>query len=243
MAVKISELPAAVAATLADIFPVVQGGDTKRMSLSNMLTPIPLTEAEFNAVVANVNAATFTPMRGARYRITDGKCAGALLEWNGEAFGGYHNQAVAQNYATGKTRTSVSAAGDTTVLTVETVPIFGLLMGPNSKLRITTDWAFSATATQKSLSLKFGGTDVAAPTINGATLQSAKILTEIINVNSFTAQAAYNSTSYGSVGNAIITPGINTQNAFNIDFNARWITATPSTETISLIGYSIELLP
>lgn len=242
MAIKISQLPAGVAATLNDNIPIVQDGVTKRVGVNSILAPLPLTTAEYVALAANVVANTFTPIFGARYRLTDGPAAGAVLEWNGNSFGGYHAMALVRSFATGKSRSSVNAAGDSTSAVIESITLPPYVMRQNSKFRITSEWAFNASASVKTLNVKFGGTDLAAPVINSAIIQTAKVLTEVANVNSLTAQTVYNSTSYGSVNNPMITPGQDTKLPLTLEFWARW-SAAVSGETITLIGYTVELLP
>lgn len=207
---------------------------TKQMLVGQLVTA-----AQYDAIAAAVRAGTKTPKLGERYILTDGPLARARLEWNGESFGGYGSQAIAKSYV-GASRSSVNAAGDGTDVVLATLNLPGYIMGPNSKIRIMSDWAFTNSSSTKTPSIRWGvAGSITAPafTTNG----SAKIMTEIANANAFTAQKIINNPAIGA-GGPIIDRTADTRSPVSIDFVCKWGGAVAG-ETFALVGYVIELLP
>lgn len=199
----------------------------------------PIKEADFAALAAAVLAGTVTPAAGQEYKITDGVMTGRVFEWNGESFGGFASQPIMQSFAP-LVRSSVNGAGDATDANLLVLTFPGYVMRPNSKLRITSDWSYTNSASVKTLSTKLAGVSISGPTFT--TTNTAKMLTEIVNDNSLTAQKIYNGISYGSQPNAYAAGAVDTRSPFTITFSCKWNAAAAS-ESITLIGHSIELLP
>jgi hypothetical protein len=147
---------------------------------------------------------------------------------------------VAQSYM-GWTRTA-DGATDASAGILASPVLPGGTMGLNSKLVIVTDWDVLAGNT-KHLGVNFGGTNVGgAFTVVSPTL-SAKILTEIQNLNNLTSQSAINAEQYGRAGAARIAAAIDTSSDVTIDFTGRWSANVAVGQTITLLGYSIYHYP
>lgn len=200
-----------------------------------------VSNAEYAAIAAATLAGTFQPQFGLRYMLTDGLLAGRMLEWNGESFGGFASQPIAQSFEP-FSRTSANVAGDATAIVMQSVVIPPFLMRRNSKLKITVEWAFQETTSSKNFQIKFGGADIAAPNITNVAIETTKQLHEILAFNSYSAQRTFNSTSYSATGNPYISTGIETREPVPLDIMYRWGAATPA-EVVTLIGFSLELLP
>lgn len=202
-------------------------------------SPTLITSAAFTALMLEMAAGTKSPEWGDWFRISDGVLANRVFGWNGESFGGFAAQAIAQSYAP-ITRTSANAAGDATAAVLATITMPPYVMRKSSKLRLTMDWAYVNSVATKTISVLFGGTPIASPSFT--TTVATKILTEIVNADSYSAQKVYNSTSYGSTANAHVSGGVDTKAAVAIDLRCAWGAATAS-ETITLLGYTLELIP
>lgn len=202
-------------------------------------TTVDVTEAEFTAIVSRTVAGTFTPLRGLRYFIGNGPLGGNIFEWNGESFGGFSVRPISVLGAP-VSRSSENSANDTSELTLAQVTIPGLLMRACSKLRITSDWAYDNNATAKQMVIKLGGSNLGAPSFT--TTVATKILTEVQNYNSLTAQRAFNGTNYSAQGNAHLSLTLDTRTPLLLEFRAKW-GAQIASNTITLLGYTVELVP
>lgn len=150
---------------------------------------------------------------------------------------------VAQVNANGSwSRTSLNVAGDSTYQTLASVTK-RVPMGRNSKLVIISDWdfPFPTTGSTKVCGIYINGATVGDPSVQ--TSASLKSLIEVVNQNSLTAQKVLNGNAYNVSSAQRLSPAINTAEDMVIDFKARWSAQQATTETITLIGYSIWHYP
>jgi LDH2 family malate/lactate/ureidoglycolate dehydrogenase len=111
-------------------------------------------------------------------------------------------------------------------------------MNKNAKLVCVTDWAYTNSASVKTLSMDWDGQNISG--VQATTSSSMKILIEIQNKNSLTSQTIHNSNTYGSA--ARVSKAANTAGNINIDLKCMWSAAALS-ETITLLGYSFWCYP
>lgn len=152
----------------------------------------------------------------------------------------YTPRLVAQR-STPITRTSDNSTDATSVI-LSSVTLPGVTMGLNSKLVIVTDWDVLA-ANTKHLGVNFGGSNVGGAFSVVTPTLSLKVLTEIQNLNSLASQSTLNSEKYERVGAARIATSINTADDVTIDFTGRWSANVGTSQTITLVSYSIYHYP
>ena len=161
-----------------------------------------------------------------------------MFRARGSANGGV---VIAQAYASA-VRTSlnsiVSTPKDSDYVTLGSVTVPGGIMGPNSKLLIIVDWSYSNSVNTKTMAVDFGGVNIGAST--GTTSDAFKVMLEVQNMGSLTAQKTHNAHTFGSAG-ARISGTVNTVNDAVLDFKCKWSIAV--VETITLIGYSVVHYP
>lgn len=115
------------------------------------------------------------------------------------------------------------------------------LMGLDSKLIIIADWTYTNSASVKSLALDWGGSNVAAPTYT--TTAGVKLMMEVLNAHSLTAQRILNSSTFNAATAAAHTSvAKDTGSPVVIDLKAKW-GANVASENITLLGYSIWHYP
>lgn len=132
---------------------------------------------------------------------------------------------------------------DTDLVAMATIAIRGGLMGINSRLLIEAHWDHSSPTGTKTYAYTLGGTNFASP---GYTTQgSVWNVFDIFNTGSLTSQKYLNSTpQYGLSATAVhSTLSINTANNMTLLISCKWSGATPNTETITLLGYSVWHYP
>ena len=200
-----------------------------------------LTEQQWDDMIAAVQAGAFAPRFGQSFVMSGGPLAGRRFEWNGESFGGFNVMALQSSFAPAS-RSSENGANDSAWVALASFRVPGFLMRRNSTLRITNNWAFQKTTSTKIFGIFLNGTSIAGPSTNNNAIETAKYVMEITNANSVSAQIVFNSTGPGNSGNPFIVSGTDTRSSFSLQFSARWSAATLS-ETITLMGYMIELVP
>jgi hypothetical protein len=142
-------------------------------------------------------------------------------------------------------RTATNTAGDVTPALAGTITIPKGVMGPNSGLRISF-WgeANTAVATNKQINIKIGGISLGSPSSNSSTLRSFGGQLVMLNVGATNSQRTNNSgflwTTQSS--NTPISTAIDTSQAFNITFELLWSAAVATTETLTFLGASIEVI-
>ena len=148
---------------------------------------------------------------------------------------------IGQSYARW-TRSSTNgvATNDTDYQILTSVILQAGSMGLNSKLVIIPDWDYINSATAKYLAVDFGSMNISAVPVT--TTVMGKILLEIQNLNSLSAQKTMNGSSYGITANPRLSSAINTANDVTIAFKCKWGTNIAS-ESIGLLGYSIWHYP
>lgn len=148
-------------------------------------------------------------------------------------------QLVGQRYD-GWSRASVNGAGDASYTTLASATLPAGTMTPNSKLVIISDWDCPSSASIKWFAVDFGGTNIGQPSLTTSVM--LKLMLEVQNLNSLTAQKTMNGSSYGSSSNPRLSSTIDTSAAVAIDFKVKW-SAAASAETLTLLGYSIWHYP
>lgn len=128
---------------------------------------------------------------------------------------------------------------DTDYVVLATITVPGGTMGINSSLRITVDWGYQSSAIVKTLAIDWGGNNISGPTFSSS--KSAKIYIEIMNVGSLSSQKTLNASTYTSSAGDHVSTTVNTADDVDIDIKCRFSGAT--TETITLIGYSVWHYP
>lgn len=142
----------------------------------------------------------------------------------------------------GRSAPDASATASTNEETLATVAVPANAMGPNGRLRITTQWSYTNSANDKTFRVKLGGSLVSA-TIQTTTTW-ARIQSEVINRNSASSQRVPTQgtgfTGLGSAGTASATIAVNTTQAQDLTITGQKASAG---ETLTLESYLVELLP
>lgn len=191
---------------------------------------------------------TLAPSIGSKYKLTDGLLSGKIVEWNGESFStcGSSFTIVSKNSTTQVGLFSSSnTASDTVESVIEEITIPGFLIGKKSKLRFLPIWGYTNSASTKTLIIYLytAGTGDQVIASNSATTTAiSNHLHELRCLDSFVNQKTSNQVGNGNTGNPLLSTSQNVTSDFNVRFKAKWGAAVAS-ETISLLGYSIELLP
>jgi hypothetical protein len=141
----------------------------------------------------------------------------------------------------GASGTAVSGAADTNENTLATITVPAGAMGTNGILRITTNWAVTNSANNKTLRVRFSG---AAGTILGvfvATTQP-RLKNDALIINTAAATQATSSTWWASAGNAVdaaTAPTVDTTATTTVVITGQKASAG---ETLTLSNYLVELL-
>lgn len=141
-------------------------------------------------------------------------------------------------------RTADGTAGDATSVLAYRATVGGPDVGSNSCFRITFDFECTTTGT-KTITVKFGGTIIAAPSVSGANTNGGFTL-YVPNKGSTSIQRISNRgyNPYSTSGTTETTLAIDTTQSFNIDIEVRWAAAaTAGVDTITINGILVELLP
>jgi hypothetical protein len=133
-----------------------------------------------------------------------------------------------------------SVVGSTTsevVLASFTLP--ANTMGPNDAIRITTAWAFTNSANNKNLKVKFGGTTYTS--LTATTAYSASLLTLVANRNATNSQVSGRSNFGvdGASGGTLASSAVDTTVNVTVQITGQKDLAS---ESLTLHYYSIELL-
>jgi len=142
-------------------------------------------------------------------------------------------------------RTAVNGAGDTTPALAATITIPKGVMGPNSGLRISFfGEANTAVATTKQINIKIGGISIGSPSSASTTLKTFGGQLVTLNMGAVNSQRTNNSGFLWTTtsSNNPIATAIDTSQAFNITFELLWGAAAPVTETLTLLGATIEII-
>lgn len=138
---------------------------------------------------------------------------------------------------------SVSLTGTLAETALATISIPGGAMGPNGLLRVTTLWTFTNSANMKTLRVRFGGmTGVRYLDLDITAQSQAHVVTVIRNRNNQASQIGYLAATSGSFG---VNNGVNTTSTVNTAVAQDLVIPAQlavTTETITLEGYSAELL-
>lgn len=113
-------------------------------------------------------------------------------------------------------------------------------MGANSKLVIVSDWTYTSSASVKTLAMDWGGSNVSGPAYT--TTAGTKLMMEIFNVNSLTAQRILNASTFATTPAAHTSTFKDTTANVAIDLKVRW-SANIANENITLLGYSVWHYP
>lgn len=159
-------------------------------------------------------------------------------------FNSSHGWQVLAQSATSITRNSDNAT-DTSESTLATVTVPAYRMGPNGRVRITTVWSVTNSATSKITRIRFGGTSGTLYHSTGqTTTASLRTMTEIANRNSASSQVGMSTSATGGFGTstgAVVTSSVATTSAADIVFRAVW-GANVAGESITLESYLVEIL-
>lgn len=135
---------------------------------------------------------------------------------------------------------NLSLTGTTTETTLKEVTIPAL--GPDDMVRVSALYSFSATANNKTIRIRLNGTaffglNVAAS--NGV----AQVLMMIRNAGATNAQTAMPGNTTGGLGvssSALVTGAVDTSVPTTLAFQG---TLAVGTETFTLVGYTVEVVP
>lgn len=143
----------------------------------------------------------------------------------------------------GSTGASAAHTGDTNETVKGTVSIPAGAMGANGYLRVQSVWSMTNSANTKTFRIRLGGIGGNVFLNATATTQvSGQVETIIRNRNSASSQVGFTNatfTSFGTSSGSNQTASQNTANALDLVFTAL---LASSGETITLEGYSVELL-
>lgn len=137
----------------------------------------------------------------------------------------------------------VTAPADTNEDTLATITVPANAMGANGMLRVTAMWAYTSSANNKTLRIRYSGGSGTAffqttQTTNAG--MSATIL--IANTNVTNAQIGYIDASSTTFGGAIVTrptAAVDTTAATTVVITG---TKASAGETMQLVGYCVELI-
>jgi hypothetical protein len=144
-------------------------------------------------------------------------------------------------YVLSQSGASSSVTGTTTETTLATITIPGGSMGPNGSLRISPLWSYTNSANTKTLRIKFAGNTCYSST--PTTSAGLQAYFTIRNNNSASAQSAIGTgTSSGSGGSstAVVSLTVDTSLDQVVVITGQLASAA---ENISLLGYSVEVIP
>lgn len=134
---------------------------------------------------------------------------------------------------------SSSVTGTTSETTLVTITIPGSAMGPNGSLRIMPITSCTNNANAKTFRIRVAGNSVQSVSLaNAAGFQT---MTIIRNRNSASSQMIHqSSTAFSATGTAMVTTAVDTNSDFQITITGQLAT---STDTLTVEGYSVEILP
>jgi hypothetical protein len=113
-------------------------------------------------------------------------------------------------------------------------------MGPNSALRITSMWSFTANTNTKTIRINFGGTLIIQSSYPTAGVGVVQLETIIRNRGATNAQSWVGGGYFGfSTATAVATAAIDTTADQALTFSAQCGVAT---DTITLEGYIVEII-
>jgi hypothetical protein len=139
-------------------------------------------------------------------------------------------------YVLAQSSVAQAHTGDLVETTKATVTIPANAMGANGRVRVTSVWSATNNANNKTLRVKFGGTNYLAQNIT--TTQSFIHQAQIGNRNSASSQVGTGNTAFGSAGQAISTSAVNTGSSVDITFTIQLANAG---DTATLESYIVEL--
>ena len=135
---------------------------------------------------------------------------------------------------------AVSGGADTNENTLATIVIPGKMMGAGGQVRVTTLWTITSSANNKTLRVKFGGTNFQAVIIT--TAASAQTQCTIRNRTAAT-QVGYvesTSTTFGTNASANTTASVDTAADVTMLITGQKASAG---ETMTLEAYTVEVMP
>lgn len=133
-----------------------------------------------------------------------------------------------------------SVTGTTTETTLATINIPAGAVGPNGSLSITTLWTMTNNADTKTTRIRLAGQGYLA--FAAASVMAQQSVTIIRNRNAYNSQIGYNSassTGLGSTGSSNTASTVDMSQAQSLTITGQLGT---STDTITLEGYTVELL-
>lgn len=139
----------------------------------------------------------------------------------------------------GQGAVQVSHTGNTSETTLATVTIPAGAMGANGRVRITATWGYTNNANNKTVRIRFGGSQVFASANTTTVQQRAQV--EVANRNSESSQVGGvggGSTGFGSSTTALGATTINTAAAVNVTFTG---TLADGADSVSIESYLVEV--
>jgi len=156
--------------------------------------------------------------------------------------GGFYDDYTGDRWlAIERGQTAIVHTGTTATTTLATKTVKAGWMGPNGRIRVTSIWSATNNGNAKTIQVRAATINLSAPSI--ASSSSFRDSREFFNANDVAVQVG--GTSAGSTGgfgantSAHMSATINTDSSFDIDFR---VALTDSADTVTLLGYVIELL-
>lgn len=136
---------------------------------------------------------------------------------------------------------AASITGTLVETTLASVTIRGGSMGPNGSLRISHLWSYTNSANTKNLRIKFGGTTyfLTQPNVT-ATATGVTFVRNRTAASQVGMGATIGGSGAGTVAGAAVTSALDTSADQVITFTAE---LTNTGETITLEGYTVEIIP
>lgn len=131
---------------------------------------------------------------------------------------------------------AVTHTGDTSETTLATITLPGGAMGANGRVRITTIWSANNDASNKTLRVKFGGTNYFAQNIT--TQQGWRHQNEIGNRNSASSQIGNQNNAFGSLSAAPTTSAVDTTSDVTILLTGQ---LADGADSVTLESYVVEV--
>lgn len=132
---------------------------------------------------------------------------------------------------------SLSVSGTTSPTVLVSVKVPGNSMGPNGMVRITTTWSVTNNENNKTIIMRFGGSDISNnPVTTVTTYQEQQIL---YNRSAPDAQI-FMFGGFGHTGEAIAKLAKDTRKDQNIDIVAQ---LSDSADVMTLEAFTVELIP
>lgn len=172
-----------------------------------------------------------TPFVGQRIRCTD--LGNKEFYWNGTVWLLIGSAILAQSGAPS------SVTGTATETTLASITIPGGMLGANGMLKITPVFSATNNVNTKTMRVRFAGNSLVAQ--GAASFASAQLMAQIRNRNSLSSQGTFNALNgFGTSASSFSASAVDTSVDQVVTITG---TLAVTTDTLTLEGYTVEVLP